>query len=808
MGIQEKNLITNDIVNIVKKSYIDYSMSVIINRALPDVRDGLKPVQRRILYAMYKESLFYHRSYDKCAGVVGEVLKNYHPHGDSSVYEALVRLAQKWVMRYPLISPQGNFGSLDGDAPAAYRYTECKLCKIAETLLQDIDENTVNFVPNYKESIKEPEVLPSALPNILLNGSTGIAVGMTTNIPPHNINEIIDAICQIIDNPNIKIDYLCKYILGPDFPTGGIVIGRKGIDSYLKTGKGVIKLRGCISIEYTKTAKVNIIINEIPYSINRANLVQKIVDLIQNKTLEDVTDVRDESSDKTRILIGIKKGINPNIIINKLYKLTPMETSFGVIMLAINNKLPKKMNIKEMLQEFILHRQNVVLRRLKFQLNKLQDKINLLESYILVLNNLNHFLDIIKNSQNRNIAKEQILNHYNLSDTQINSILEMRFYHLTNLEKEKLKTEYNISQERFNEINIIINNPDKLMSVIKEELINLKKKYSVKRLTQIIDQESSFKEEDIIDEQSCLISVSHQGFIKRTNLEQYRIQKRGGKGVKGVCRYENDFVENVFIANTHHKIMFFTNQGHVYIEKVYSIPEGSKISKGKSIKNIIDMKDNEYISNMLCIDFTNNNQRDNIVMVTKKGIIKKTNINAFFNVRKNGIIGIKIDKGDSLVDVKLSSANNDIIIITYQGFSIRFNEQDLKSQGRVTKGVMAINLKDQDFIKAMEIVNSESNLLIVSEDGQGKITKYEEYRAQGRGGKGMIAIKNSKVAAALSVEEDDEIMLLTKSGKAIRMAVKDIKRTKRATKGVRVINLKDQDCLVGISKVIEIKEKI
>ena len=803
MNKNSENLISNDIRNIMEEAYMGYSASVIINRALPDSRDGLKPVQRRILYAMYKENLLHNNPYDKCAGIVGEVLKNFHPHGDSSVYDALVRLAQPWIMRFPLINPQGNFGSIDGDTAAAYRYTECKLTEISEELLKNIHEETVDFIPNYKESILEPSVLPAAFPNLLLNGSSGIAVGMTTNIPPHNLNEIFLGVKKVIENPLITIEELMKYILGPDFPTGGIIIGQQGIIDYLSTGKGILKVRGKTVVEENTNGKIKIIINEIPYNINRSNLVTNIANLIQDKVLEEVNDLRDESTEKTRIVIELKKGTCSDIVLNKLYKNTSLETSFGVIMVSLVNKRPKRLNIKEMLEIFIEYRSSILYKKTSFRLKKAEHRLSILKGYLIILENLNECIEIIKSSVNKKFAIEKLISRFpDLNKEQINSILEIKFYNLTSLERDKIKTEYSKLELMISEYKYLLENKTVLLNLLLKDLEEFKDKYGKKRLTSITKNEEFISKEDTIYNKGCLISVSHKGYIKRTDVETYKTQKRGGKGVKNSYKHENDFVEHVFSASTHDYIMFFTNSGRVYIEKVYNLPEGSRVYKGKSIYSIINIKDKEYITGMVC--FQNFDKDQHLVMVTKKGIIKKTSLFNYKNYRKDGLIGIKIDNNDELVNVKWTSGKDDLFIITRKGISIRFSENDLRNQGRATRGVKAIKLKDNDYIKSIEVVNSTSTLLIVGEKGQGKKTKYQEYKRQKRGGIGIIAIKDAEIAGAISVNETDEIMLLTKSGKAVRTTVKDIRITGRNTKGVKLININKNDKLMGVSKVIEI----
>ena len=807
----DTNLISNNeagtsISDIMQSAYIDYSMSVIVSRALPDARDGLKPVQRRILYAMLREGLLHNRPFDKCAGVVGEVLKNYHPHGDSSVYDTLVRLAQDWVMRYPLIIPQGNFGSIDGDSAAAYRYTECKLENIAEDLLKDIDEDTVNFVPNYKESITEPSVLPAALPNLLMNGSTGIAVGMTTNIPPHNLNELIDASCAIIDNPHIDLDSLIELIPGPDFPGGGFIHSKSGIESYLKTGRGIVRTRGIADVVETNN-KEEIIISAIPYNVNRASLVMRIAELITSKAIDGISDLRDESTEETRIVIELKRGAIPRVIINQLYKMTPLESSFGVILLALDNRRPKQMNIKEMLNCYIDHRRDVIYRRTEFRLKKAETRAHILEGYRIALDNLDDFVKLIRASKNREEAKNKLKEKYPLSEAQINAILELRLYQLTGLERDKIEDEYLKLMAEIVELKSILNNEQRLLNVIKEELLEMKEKYGNPRRSEILNIDGDISMEDLIPNEGCMITVSHKGFIKRTTLDAYRSQKRGGKGVIGSGQYEDDFVEHLFTASTHDYIMCFMNSGRVYVEKVYHFPEGSRTAKGRSISNILEVQENEKIAAMICVKgFDEKNE--SILLATKNGVVKKTKLSDFRNFRKGGIIGINIDENDDLIGARLTTGEDEIVLITQNAQSIRFAETQLRDQGRATRGVRGIKLKsDTDEVVAIEIVNPEATLLAAGANGLGKRTTFDDYRQQSRGGTGIIAMKTEKIAGVLSVVDSDEIMMFTKNGQAVRSPIKDVRISGRATSGVKLINLSDKDTLIGISKVVVTEEE-
>jgi DNA gyrase subunit A len=804
MESNKERIFSTNITDIMQTAYIDYSMSVIVSRALPDARDGLKPVQRRILYAMLREGLLHNRPFDKCAGVVGEVLKNYHPHGDTSVYDTLVRMAQNWVMRYPLIDPQGNFGSVDGDPPAAYRYTECRLKEVAEDLLRNIDENTVDFVPNYKESTTEPSVLPNGLPSLLMNGSTGIAVGMATNIPPHNLGELIDGLCAMIEDPSITIDALISIIPGPDFPTGGTIAGKSGIIEYMKTGRGIIRVKGKMDVEASET-RDRIIITELPYNVNRSVLVSRIAELASDKTIEGIADLRDESDEKTRIVIDLKRGVIARVVINKLYRHTQLESSFGTILLALDKRRPKQMNIKELLECFLEHRREVVYRRTEFRLRKAEDRAHVLEGYLVALDNMDEVVRIIRSSSNREESKNRLMERFPLSARQTDAILDLRLYQLTGIERDKIEEEYKALQETIKGLREILENESILLALIKEELLELKEKYASDRKTEITIAEGEFRMEDIIPNEGCIITVSHNGFIKRTSISEYRSQKRGGKGVIGTKSYNEDFTEHMFTASTHDSIMFVMNNGRIYVEKVYMIPEGTRTSKGRSISNILEIQENEAIAAMICVkDFTD---EYHLVMGTERGVVKKTNLQDYKNHRKGGIIGIQIDEGDRLIGAELTTGENELFLITKNGMSIRFHEGELRDQGRATRGVRGIKLKNEDDrVTALGVVDEEATLLVAGSDGIGKRSSFDDYRVQSRAGSGIIAIKNAEVTGALSVHDDDEIMMLTSGGQAVRAPVQDIRVIGRSTQGVRLINLSEEDKLIGICRVIEIEE--
>ena len=811
-----EKLTTANITDIMQSAYIEYSMSVIVARALPDARDGLKPVQRRILYAMLREGLLHNRAFDKCAGVVGEVLKNYHPHGDSSVYDTLVRLAQNWVMRYTLIDPQGNFGSVDGDPPAAYRYTECRLKDVAEHLLADIEEDTVDFAPNYKESTTEPTVLPAALPNLLMNGSTGIAVGMATNIPPHNLHELIAAIVKVLDEPaTTTLDDLCGYIQGPDFPTGGVIAGREGILSYLKTGKGIVRIRGKAHTEEMKGGGEQLVITEIPYNVNRANLVIRIAELVTQKEIEGIRDVRDESDEQTRVVIELKRGEQASPILNALFQKTALESSFGVTLLALDKKRPKQMNIRELIDCYIDHRRDVVTRRTQFRLQKALDRAHILEGYIIALDNLDDFVKIIRASSNREEAKVKLMAKYPLSERQTDSILELRLYQLTGLERGKIEAEYLELQTLIAFLKEILENDWRLREVIKTELLALKEKFGDQRKTQIVAAMGEFRMEDVIPNEGCVITISHAGFIKRTPSADYRSQKRGGKGVIGAETYEDDFVEHLFTASTHDTILFVTSHGQCLAKKVYEIPEGVRTAKGKSIKSFLSLDEGEKVASTVCFpEFAEDRY---LVMATKMGTIKKTALADYANsTREAGLIGINLDEGDIVIGCVLTTGADELILVSHQGLAVRFREKDpetgdilFRDTGRATGGVTGMRFKlPSDYLEVLEVVDHTSKFLVASQAGLGVRTRFEDYRLTARGANGVWAIdlpedNSINIAGALSIKDTDEIMLLTAKGQSVRCPVNTIREVKRGGKGVKLLTLAEGDKLLSIAKIVE-----
>ena len=820
MSDQNSDLVSENISDIMQSAYIDYSMSVIVSRALPDVRDGFKPVHRRVLYAMLREGLLHNRAYDKCAGVVGEVLKNYHPHGDSSVYDTLVRMAQNWVMRYPLVDGQGNFGSVDGDSAAAYRYTECRLTKIAEELLRDIDEDTVDFAPNYKESSTEPTVLPSSLPSLLMNGSSGIAVGMATNIPPHNLGELIDAVCLLIDQPSCSIDEIMSILPGPDFPTGGIIAGRSGIKSYMQTGRGIVRMRGTITTEELPNGKQQLIISEIPYNANRATLVTRIAELVKDKILDGVSDLRDESTETTRIVVELKLGEIERVTINKLFKLTSLESSFGVILLALDRNRPRQMNIKEALECYVDHRREVVLRRTHFRLRKAEDRAHILEGYKIAQDNLDDFVRIIRASANRLEAKENLTTKYPLTERQVNAILDLRLYQLTGMEREKIESEYEELMSIISGLKEIIENEHILLKVIKDELLELKDSYSDERKCIITDYEGEARMEDLIPNDGCVITITESGFIKRTGVEEFKLQNRGGKGVIGSGQKEEDPVKILQTCNAHDTLMFFMENGRVYVEKAYEIPEGSRTSKGRNIINLLDMQKNEKVAALISVDSFESEA--SLILCTKKGVVKKTKLSAYKNHRKGGIIGINADTDDCVLQAVKTDSDNHILILTKNGKGLRFGCDQLRDQGRATRGVRGIRLKNNDLVESCLVVDDSKLLLIAGQNGLGIRTKFSAFLPNGgqledskleettprkRGGQGVTAMNTQRIIGALSVDPESEILMITSNGQAIRCPVNNVRETSRGSKGVKLVDLAEKDKLKAISEVIELDEE-
>ncbi len=823
MGDQELIPPTRQIpVNIedeMRASYLDYAMSVIIGRALPDVRDGLKPVHRRILYAMYKEGITSDKRYVKCAGVVGEVIKKYHPHGDAAIYDTLVRMAQDFNMRYPLIDGQGNFGSVDGDPAAAYRYTECRLSRLAEELLADIEKETVDFVPNFDESTEEPTVLPTKVPNLLINGSDGIAVGMATKIPPHNLTEIIDATILVINKPSATLDEVLSLVPGPDFPTGAYIYGRGGIRSAYATGRGQFTMRAKAAIERPTKEKQQIVITEIPFQVNKAKVIERIAQLVQDKKIEGISDVRDESDrEGMRMVVELRRGEQPEVILNNLYKHTQLQENFGMIMLAIVNGQPRTLPLLEAIQLFIDHRVNVVRRRIAYDLRKAQERAHILEGFLKALQHLDAIIKLIRASKTPQEAREGLMTRFDFTERQAQAILELQLQRLTALERDKVQQEYDNLQKRIAEYKEILASEKALKRVIVDELKQVQKDYGDVRRTEIIEEQAEIKLEDLIAVEDAVITVSHSGYLKRTPLSTYRQQARGGKGRLGMKTRDEDFVEHLFIASTHSYILVFTNAGKLHWLKVYEIPDVGAAGKGKHILNLVNLASGEKVAAVLAVKELPDEPQDvnvdgetyavegYVTLVTRQGLIKKTRLAEFSNPNARGIVAMKIEEGDELIGAKLTSGRDTIFLATHEGMAIRFPESDVRDMGRAAYGVYAMDLEKGDTIVRMEIVGEKEMILSVTEKGFGKRTPITEYRLQSRAGKGVINVKtterNGKVVGVLSVTEDSEVMLISQQGKIARLDSSTIRECGRSTMGVRLISLEEGDqvaaaCLVS-----------
>jgi DNA gyrase subunit A len=805
MFAQNEKLTPINISEEMKTSFLDYSMSVIVSRALPDARDGLKPSQRRVLYVMHELGLQPGRPFRKCAKICGDTSGNYHPHGEAVIYPTLVHMAQEFAMRYPLVDGQGNYGSVDGDPPAAMRYTEARLMPLAVKLMQDLDKETVDFQPNYDESRTEPTLFPAGFPNLLCNGSTGIAVGMATNIPPHNLTEIIDACCALIDDPETDVKDVAKFIKGADFPTGAVICGKQGIKDYLLTGRGSLKMRGRVGIEEVKGGKERLIISEIPYNVNKATLIERMAQLVNEKKLEGISDIRDESNkDGIRVVIELKRDAIPKVVINNLFRYTQLEDTFGVIMLALDHGRPREMNIKQMIECYIAHRKEVVTRRTKYELQKAEERAHILEGFRIALDNIDAVVKIIRGADDREDAKKKLMDKFKLSEVQCNAILEMRLYQLTGLERDKIEEEYLELIKSIEYLKSLLASEKKLMAVVKAELVEVKEKYGDERRTDIVADEGEINIEDLIANEACIVTISHQGYIKRTATTAYRSQRRGGKGVIGMEQRDEDFIEHLFTCSTHDYIMFFTEDGRVYVEKVYELPDMGRAAKGKSLANFLQLRPDEKISALIRVkEFTD---KQYLFMATKVGIVKKTNLGEYANPRKGGVIGIKIEQGDRLIGVKLTNGNNEIVLVTKDGMSIRFHEEEARDMGRASVGNWGIRPDKGDYVIGVEIVDINATLLVAGEHGIGKRTPFDEYRTQSRGGKGIITMKTTdkvgSVVGALSVTDSDEIMLTTSQGQTVRTNCKDIRTAGRNTQGVKLINLNEGDKLVAIARVI------
>ena len=799
------NIVEINIEQEMKKSYLDYSMSVIMSRALPDVRDGLKPVHRRIIYAMDELGMGPDKPYRKSARVVGDVLGKYHPHGDSSVYDAMVRLAQDFNIRYPLVDGHGNFGSIDGDEAAAMRYTEARMTKLAMEMLRDIGKDTIDYRPNFDETLKEPVVLPSRFPNLLVNGSSGIAVGMATNIPPHNLKEVIDGAIVLIDNPDADVEELMTSIKGPDFPTAGHIMGKEGIKSAYKTGRGKITVRAVTEIEETNKGRHRIIVTELPYQVNKANLIEKIAEYVRDKKLEGISDLRDESDrEGMRVVIEIKRDANPNVVLNNLYKHTQLQTTFGVIMLALVNDEPKILDLKQMLTHYIAHQKDIITRRTQYDLAKAEERAHIVEGLKIALDNIDEVIRIIRSSKTEAIAKEALMDSFGLSDKQSQAILDMRLRRLTGLEREKLEEEYEALIKEINRFREILANERLVYQIIKEELIEIKEKYGDPRRTRIMPSADEIDIEDMIEEEDVVITLTHFGYIKRTPEYTYKTQKRGGKGIVALTTREEDFVEDLYITSTHDTILFFTNKGKVFSLKAYEIPEGGRQAKGTAIINLLNLTGDEKVNAIVPID--KNTTESNLVFITKEGIIKKTSLDNFENIRKNGIIAISLRDSDELIGVRKTNGNREMIVVTKKGMSIRFDENDVREMGRSAMGVKAISLRNNDQVVAMELVEEGKKLLVISEYGFGKRTSLDEYKIQNRGGKGLITYnikeKTGDIVSAKVVDDNDELLIISFTGTIIRLIAKDISTMGRSTQGVTLMKMKD-DRVVAVAKYVE-----
>ena len=806
----------------MSKSFLDYSMSVIVSRALPDARDGLKPSQRRLLYAMHHDlSLSQSKPHLKCARIVGETMGKYHPHGDGAIYPTMVNMAQPWTMRETLVDGQGNFGSVEGDAPAAMRYTEARLTFLGSSMMTDLEKRTVDHHETYDGNSVEPEVLPASIPNLLVNGGTGIAVGMATNIPSHNLGEVIDGICAKIDNPQITVEEIKEHIKGPDFAGACEIRGYKGIDNYFRTGRGSVKIRGVMDVQETASGTSQIIIKQVPHGVNRATLQQRIAELVREKILNDISGMRDLSDEETCIEITLKRDARPQVVVNQLYKLTAMETSFGVNMLAIHERRPKQLSIIEALDAFIEHRREVVIRRTKFLLEKAEDRAENLEAFLLALGHLDDFIQIIRDSKNRDEARERLKEYkfstktaealgvlirdqpsiqgdqYVFTDRQVNSILELRLYQLTAMERDKIKADYDKVIDEIKDLLDILDKESRVLDIIKTDLLEIKENHATPRRCPILPDEGEIGIEDLIANEGMIVTLSHRGYVKRTASSEYRVQARGGKGVRGMETRtkddsEQDFVQHLFTAQAHDYLMFFTNTGRVYVERVYELPEASRASRGRSIKNVLNLQTDESIAAVLRLvyitdddgnDITFSNDSGFILFATKSGKIKKTAVNDFRNYRKDGIIAIKLDEGNELIDVRLTSGTDDVVLVTKSGLSLRFNEEQARSQGRATSGVFGIRPRDEDRVVGLALVSDDQKLLVASENGIGKRTSFDDYRQQSRGGKGVITMKctekTGNVVGAAAVADEDELMLMTTGGQSIRIRVSDVRETGR-----------------------------
>lgn len=814
----EERIIPINIEDEMKAAYIDYSMSVIVSRALPDVRDGLKPVHRRVLYGMTELGLAHNRPYKKSARIVGEVLGKYHPHGDSSVYDTMVRMAQDWSMRYTLVDGQGNFGSVDGDSPAAMRYTEARLTRIAEELLVDIDKDTVDFRPNFDDSLKEPTVLPAKIPNLLINGSSGIAVGMATNMAPHNLSEVVDGIVAYIENNDITVEELRKYVKAPDFPTGGIIYGYEGVKQALETGRGRIVIRSRASIEALPNNRERIIVTEIPYMVNKANMIMKTADLVNEKVIEGISEIRDES-DRTgmRIVYEIKRDADANVVLNNLYKQTQLQSSFSVNNIALFGGRPYAMNLKDLIRHYVNHRHEVVVRRTKYDLAEAEKRAHILEGLLIAIDHLDEVISIIRNSRTPEIAREGLMTSFNLTEIQAKAILDLRLHRLTGLERDKIKQEYDELMKHIAYLREILASEELRMQIIKDEIIEIRKKYGDERKSEIVYSGDELSIEDFIVDEDVVITISHLGYIKRTTLREYRRQSRGGRGSKGAASRDEDFLEHLFVASTHSYMLFFTEKGKCYWLRVFEIPEGTRTTKGRAIQNLINIESDDKIRAYIAVkninddEYLNNNY---IFFCTKKGIIKKTTLEAYSRPRQKGIIAINVTEDDQLIDAMLTNDESEVVMATKSGQAIRFEQRRVRAMGRNSTGVRGVRLSDEEddeVIGMINIASPEDTILVVSEKGYGKRSSIDDYRITNRGGKGVrtlnITEKTGKLIAILKVTDGNDLMIINKSGILIRMSVSEIRTMGRATQGVRLIKLNETDEIASIAKIEEVEDE-
>ncbi len=805
--VLDLNIASVNIEEEMKKSYLEYSMSVIVGRALPDIRDGLKPVHRRVLYAMHELGNYYNRPFKKSARIVGDVIGKYHPHGDTAVYDTIVRMAQDFSMRYQLVDGQGNFGSIDGDPPAAMRYTEVRITRMAQDFLSDIDKETVDFISNYDGSTIEPVILPTKIPNLLINGSSGIAVGMATNIPPHNISEVCRAIVRYIEDPDVGINGLMELIPGPDFPTAGFILGRKGIGEAYNTGRGIIRIRARAFVEKIGNNKERIVISEIPYQVNKGKLLEKIAELVQDKKIVGISDIRDESDrDGMRIVIDVKRDAIALVILNNLYKFTQMETSFGIILLAIVNGRPQILTLKKILKQFVAHRRDIIIRRTIYDLRKAEERAHILEGLKKALDFLDDVIELIRSSSDPKEAKSRLKSDFDFSEIQAQAILDMRLQRLTGLEREKINAEHQDLIKNIARFKEILNNPALVLQIIKDEVTEMGKQHGDERRTEILDGVEDINAEDLIAEEDMVVTMSHMGYIKRNPVSLYRAQRRGGKGLTGAKPKEEDFVELLFVASSHDYFLFFTNKGRLYWKKVHEIPEAGRMSRGKAIVNLLDLKRGERVATTLSVRNLEEPGKY-IVMATKKGSVKKTDLKSFSHPRSIGIIALNIRDDDELIAARISSGDQDIFLSTHHGKSIRFHESGLRSMGRVASGNIGIRMEPDNKVVGMEILDEGSTILTVTQKGYGKRTKTDEYRRQSRGGKGIITIKTSErngpVVYSYQVTDMDQLMIITDQGKIIRLRVADISVIGRNTQGVKLIDLGDGEKVIGVAKVME-----